>query len=74
MTTAYNHLGNNDGLNLSAPAQFRSKEISKASVVDDMVAANHLLYKNLPEGVVAKGGKKPTEQPDHCVSPIFAAN
>lgn len=34
---AYNHLGNNDGKNLSAPAQFRSKEISKASVVDDMV-------------------------------------
>lgn len=35
--TAYNHLGNNDGHNLSAPAQFRSKEISKSSVVDDMV-------------------------------------
>ncbi|KAJ1670384.1 Myo-inositol-1-phosphate synthase, partial [Spiromyces aspiralis] len=34
--TSYNHLGNNDGYNLSAPAQFRSKEISKSSVVDDM--------------------------------------
>lgn len=33
--------------NLSAPAQFRSKEISKASVVDDMVASNSLLYKPL---------------------------
>ena len=32
---SYNHLGNNDGANLSAPAQFRSKEISKSSVVDD---------------------------------------
>lgn len=64
---SYNHLGNNDGLNLSAPAQFRSKEISKSSVVDDMVAANHLLYKDLPEGQTAKGGKKPTEQPDHCI-------
>ena len=31
---SYNHLGNNDGANLSAPAQFRSKEISKSSVVE----------------------------------------
>jgi len=51
---SYNHLGNNDGKNLSAPAQFRSKEISKSSVVDDMVRANQLLY-------------KPGEHPDHCV-------
>lgn len=34
---SYNHLGNNDGKNLSAPSQFRSKEISKSNVVDDMV-------------------------------------
>lgn len=33
---SYNHLGNNDGKNLSAPEQFRSKEISKSNVVDDM--------------------------------------
>lgn len=26
---SYNHLGNNDGLNLSAPSQFRSKEVEK---------------------------------------------
>lgn len=26
---SYNHLGNNDGMNLSSPKQFRSKEISK---------------------------------------------
>lgn len=51
---SYNHLGNNDGRNLSAPKQFRSKEISKSNVVDDMVAANHTLY---DEG----------EHPDHCV-------
>ncbi|CAH0388109.1 unnamed protein product [Bemisia tabaci] len=51
---SYNHLGNNDGRNLSAPQQFRSKEISKSSVVDDMVASNRILYK---EG----------EKPDHCV-------
>jgi myo-inositol-1-phosphate synthase len=52
--TSYNHLGNNDGKNLSAPSQFRSKEISKSNVVDDMVASNKILYK---EG----------EHPDHVV-------
>jgi myo-inositol-1-phosphate synthase len=36
---SYNHLGNNDGKNLSSQKQFRSKEISKSNVVDDMVAA-----------------------------------
>lgn len=51
---SYNHLGNNDGKNLQAPKQFRSKEISKSDVVDDMVAMNHLLYE---EG----------EKPDHVV-------
>merc|ERR1711998_242648 len=51
---SYNHLGNNDGKNLSAPQQFRSKEISKSNVVDDMVASNEILYK---EG----------EHPDHTV-------
>ncbi|KAF2736093.1 inositol-3-phosphate synthase [Polyplosphaeria fusca] len=51
---SYNHLGNNDGMNLSSQRQFRSKEISKSNVVDDMVAANTVLYK---EG----------EHPDHCV-------
>ncbi|XP_052872601.1 inositol-3-phosphate synthase [Anopheles cruzii] len=51
---SYNHLGNNDGKNLSAPQQFRSKEISKSNVVDDMVASNHILY-------------GPHEHPDHCV-------
>ena len=52
--TSYNHLGNNDGYNLSADAQFKSKEISKSSVVDDMVAANGILY-------------TPAEHPDHTV-------
>ena len=51
---SYNHLGNNDGKNLSAPAQFRSKEISKSNVVDDMVASNRILYAE-------------DEHPDHCV-------
>ncbi|XP_076847440.1 inositol-3-phosphate synthase 1-A-like isoform X2 [Brachyhypopomus gauderio] len=51
---SYNHLGNNDGMNLSAPQQFRSKEISKSNVVDDMVLSNPVLY-------------RPGEKPDHCV-------
>lgn len=51
---SYNHLGNNDGKNLSAPKQFRSKEISKSNVVDDMVASNSILYKK-------------DEHPDHTV-------
>ncbi|XP_002731437.1 inositol-3-phosphate synthase 1-A-like [Saccoglossus kowalevskii] len=51
---SYNHLGNNDGKNLSAPQQFRSKEISKSNVVDDMVQSNSILYKE-------------NEKPDHCV-------
>lgn len=52
--TSYNHLGNNDGLNLNSPSQFRSKEISKTNVVDDMVDSNPILY--------TKG-----EHPDHVV-------
>lgn len=52
--TSYNHLGNNDGMNLNSHAQFRSKEISKTNVVDDMVTSNQILYK--------KG-----ESPDHVV-------
>lgn len=40
---SYNHLGNNDGKNLSEPDQFRSKEISKSNVVDDMVDSNRYL-------------------------------
>ena len=51
---SYNHLGNNDGMNLSSQKQFRSKEISKSNVVDDMVEANGVLY-------------KPGEHPNHTV-------
>ncbi|XP_073992466.1 inositol-3-phosphate synthase isoform X2 [Rhodnius prolixus] len=43
---SYNHLGNNDGVNLSAPQQFRSKEVSKSNVLDDILATNHILYKD----------------------------
>merc|ERR1711959_55458 len=51
---SYNHLGNNDGRNLSAPAQFKSKEISKSNVIDDVVQSNPLLFKQ-------------GEHPDHVV-------
>eukprot|EP00270_Netrium_digitus_P000461 TRINITY_DN1050_c0_g1_i2.p1 TRINITY_DN1050_c0_g1~~TRINITY_DN1050_c0_g1_i2.p1 ORF type:complete len:512 (-),score=145.56 TRINITY_DN1050_c0_g1_i2:980-2515(-) len=51
---SYNHLGNNDGMNLSAPQTFRSKEISKSNVVDDMVGSNPILFSN-------------AEHPDHVV-------
>lgn len=49
---SYNHLGNNDGKNLSSDGQFRSKETSKRSCTDDILASNPMLYK---EG----------EHPDH---------
>lgn len=41
---SYNHLGNNDGMNLSEPETFRSKEISKAGVLQDSVNSNPVLY------------------------------
>jgi len=41
---SYNHLGNNDGKNLSSERQFRSKEISKKSCVDDIMRSNEVLY------------------------------
>lgn len=58
---SYNHLGNNDGRNLSASPQFRSKEISKSTVVDDMVASNPILYRS-------------GEVPDHCVVIKYVPN
>jgi myo-inositol-1-phosphate synthase len=51
---SYNHLGNNDGLNLSFDACFKSKQISKASVIDDFVRLNPVLYRQ-------------EEHPDHIV-------
>jgi len=52
---SYNHLGNNDGRNLSSSAQFRSKEISKSNVIDDIVRSNRILF------------KEDGDTPDHCV-------
>lgn len=51
---SYNHLGNNDGKNLTNPKCFRSKEISKSDVVNDMISSNSILYEK-------------DEHPDHCV-------
>ena len=65
---SYNHLGNNDGYNLSSARQFRSKEISKSSVVDDCCQANHLLYQagtNAPQN--ADGTRSKGERPDHSI-------
>lgn len=53
---SYNHLGNNDGYNLSSYKQFRSKEILKQLVVDDMIQSNRILY-----------NKKSGDKVDHCV-------
>ena len=50
---SYNHLGNNDGLNLDETPQFRSKEITKRNVIDDIVDENPKLFSD---------GK-----PEHCV-------
>ena len=44
---SYNHLGNNDGKNLSEDKCFQSKKISKAGVLDDAMASNKILY---PDG------------------------
>jgi myo-inositol-1-phosphate synthase len=41
---SYNHLGNNDGKNLSEDKTFRSKQISKAGVLDDAIKSNPTLY------------------------------
>ncbi|EDO18516.1 hypothetical protein Kpol_2001p17 [Vanderwaltozyma polyspora DSM 70294] len=53
---SYNHLGNNDGYNLSSPMQFKSKEISKRGVCDDMIESNQILFND-------KVGKTI----DHCI-------
>lgn len=49
---SYNHLGNNDGLNLSESPQFKSKELTKRSVIDDVVEENPILF----------NGKKPDHE------------
>ena len=52
---SWNHLGNNDGYNLSSEKTFRSKEKSKSNVIDDVVNSNDTLYPSKDD------------KPDHCV-------
>ena len=51
---SYNHLGNNDGKNLSSEKQFKSKEASKSECIKDILE-NSQLYKD------------ESEYPDHTV-------
>lgn len=54
---SYNHLGNNDGKNLSESHTFKSKETSKSGVLDDMINNNPALYEkdaNIDHTVVIK--------------------
>ncbi|GAW81439.1 inositol-3-phosphate synthase [Plasmodium gonderi] len=46
---SYNHLGNNDGKNLSSDLQFYSKKISKSNLICDYVKANEHMYNNEEE-------------------------
>lgn len=41
---SYNHLGCNDGLNLSEKSQFESKELTKKNVIDDIIDENPILF------------------------------
>lgn len=43
---SYNHLGNNDGRNLVEEEQFKSKEITKRNVIDDVYEENKKLFNN----------------------------
>ena len=55
---SYNHLGNNDGKNLSEDKCFQSKKISKSGVLDDAIDSNDILYpkhdRNVDHDVIIK--------------------
>lgn len=55
---SYNHLGNNDGKNLAENHTFKSKETSKAGVLNDMIDNHKALFpennKNIDHTVVIK--------------------
>lgn len=46
---SYNHLGNNDGKNLSSALQFESKRVSKSNLIADYVKANENMYEDVEE-------------------------
>lgn len=69
---SYNHLGNNDGKNLSAPAQFRSKEVGPKEVrLEDFFISIFLQISksNVVDDMVQSNDVlyKPGEKPDHVV-------
>ncbi|CAJ0881220.1 17934_t:CDS:2, partial [Entrophospora sp. SA101] len=73
---SYNHLGNNDGKNLSAPDQFRSKEISKSSVVDDMYVPTVADSKRALDEYVSEifmGGKNTISLYNTCEDSLLAS-
>lgn len=51
---SYNHLGNNDIRNLSAPQASGSKELGKSGIIEEIVRSNRIMYNE-------------DESPDHCV-------
>ncbi|RID42452.1 hypothetical protein BRARA_J02335 [Brassica rapa] len=70
---SYNHLGNNDGMNLSAPQTFRSKEISKSNVVDDMVARDSKRAMDEYASAIFMGGKNTIVMHNTCEDSLLAA-
>lgn len=74
---SYNHLGNNDGKNLSAPQQFRSKEVCIVNlfICDSFTCINpelnllQISKSNVVDDMVASNNVlyAPGEHPDHVV-------
>lgn len=70
---SYNHLGNNDGKNLSAPKQFRSKEVGWIQTLDyskdDMFFLFQISKSNVVDDMVESNDilYKPGEKPDHVI-------
>jgi myo-inositol-1-phosphate synthase len=70
---SYNHLGNNDGKNLSAPQQFRSKEVRthQITLVQPCISplSNQISKSNVVDDMVESNRLlyDPNEKPDHTV-------
>ncbi|KAK9888005.1 hypothetical protein WA026_000290 [Henosepilachna vigintioctopunctata] len=69
---SYNHLGNNDGKNLSAPAQFKSKEVIQFNMIFIEIATLFKLQiskSNVVDDMVSSNEilYQPGEKPDHVV-------
>ncbi|ANQ08591.1 Myo-inositol 1-phosphate synthase [Plasmodium coatneyi] len=62
---SYNHLGNNDGKNLSSDLQFYSKKISKSNLICDYVKANEHMYAD-EEEEAALSNKFTNQSGDYC--------